>query len=153
MLRQGWRRRIAPSCSGRALLWGGIRFAQLYALKLTLCDGTKSERGAEYFGMRSRGGTGEESNAPANLCLNGEPIYSPGALYQSYHVGAIILGVIRSVTRDIAYAKRAALICFSIHIKVDDHCCSITRTIGMLLMCDFPEFRGRRRYRNRQGVV
>ena len=62
-----------------------------------------------------------ESGAPGTLCLNGEPIYLRGALYQSYHPeGVYTAGDIESIQDDIACAKRAGFDLLRIHIKVDD---------------------------------
>ena len=87
--------------------------------------------------------------------MNGEPIYIRGALYQSYYPDGIYTAGDAQVLRDdIAYAKRVGFDLLRIHIKVDDPLLLYyADTLGMLLMCDFPNFgeggdteTGRRRY-------
>lgn len=105
----------------------------------------------------------EGSAVPASLCLNGEPIYLRGALYQSYYPdGVYTAGDTQALRDDIAYAKRAGFDLLRIHIKIDDPLLLYyADTIGMLLMCDFPNFGeggdteiGRRRYETtmRRGI-
>ena len=87
--------------------------------------------------------------------LDGEPIYVRGALYQSYYPdGIYTAGDSQTLRDDIAYAKRVGFDLLRVHIKVDDPLLLYyADTIGMLLMCDMPNFGeggdtaiGRRRY-------
>jgi hypothetical protein len=84
----------------------------------------------------------EGSSAPASLCLNGEPIYLRGALYQSYYPeGVYTAGDVQSIQEDILAAKRAGFDLLRIHIKVDDPLVLYyADTLGILLMADFPNF-------------
>lgn len=143
-------------CSlGAAILWDP-NAPQLYRVKMTLPDGDKSDVVHSYFGMRSLAAVAvEESGAPGTLSLNGEPIYLRGALYQSYHPeGVYTAGDVESIHDDIVCAKRAGFDLLRIHIKVDDPLVLYhADTIGILLMCDFPNFGeggdteiGRKRY-------
>ncbi|HKP92665.1 MAG TPA: hypothetical protein VJS88_02120, partial [Chthoniobacterales bacterium] len=128
---------------------------QLYRIKLTLA-GEPPDVVHGYFGMRSLAAAPvAEPGGPGTLNLNGEPIYLRGALYQSYHPeGVYTAGDVQSIEDDILCAKRAGFDLLRIHIKVDDplvlYCAD---TLGILLMCDFPNFGeggdneiGRRRY-------
>jgi hypothetical protein len=140
---------------GSAILWDP-NAPQLYRVKFTLGQGTQADVVHSYFGMRSLAAVAvEESSGPGALSLNGEPIYLRGALYQSYHPeGVYTAGDIESIQDDIACAKRAGFDLLRIHIKVDDPLVLyFADTMGILLMCDFPNFGeggdteiGRRRY-------
>lgn len=140
---------------GSAVLWDP-NAPHLYRLKLRLCDEKIFDVVHGYFGMRSLAAVAvEESGAPAALSLNGEPIYLRGALYQSYHAeGIYTAGDVASIQHDIEAAKTAGFDLLRIHIKVDDPLVLFyADTIGILLMCDFPNFGeggdteiGRRRY-------
>jgi hypothetical protein len=139
---------------GTAVLWDP-NAPHLYQVKLTL-PGEPADVVHGYFGMRSLAAVPpEEPAGPGTLNLNGEPIYLRGALYQSYHPeGVYTAGDVQAIADDILCAKRAGFDLLRIHIKVDDplvlHCAD---TLGILLMCDFPNFGeggdnavGRRRY-------
>jgi hypothetical protein len=130
-------------CSlGSAILWDP-NAPQLYRTKLTLVNGAHADVVHSYFGMRSLAAVAvEESGAPGTLSLNGEPIYLRGALYQSYHPeGIYTAGDVESIQDDIACAKRAGFDLLRIHIKVDDPLVLyFADTMGILLMCDFPNF-------------
>ena len=140
---------------GQVVLWDTIA-PQLYKLRLTLHDGASSDLLQSYFGMRSLSAEPVgESTAPASLCLNGEPIYLRGALYQSYYPdGIYTAGDAKALRDDIAFAKRAGFDLLRIHIKIDDPLLLYyADSMGILLMCDFPNFgeggdteTGRRRY-------
>lgn len=129
---------------------------QLYRLKLTLRGGAQADVVHGYFGMRSLAARPvEEAGAPSALCLNGEPIYLRGALYQSYYPeGIYTAGDVQVLRDDIAYAKRVGFDMLRVHIKVDDPLLLYyADTLGILLMADFPNFGeggdtplGRRRY-------
>lgn len=117
---------------------------QLYRLKMTLCDSHECHDVVHsYFGMRSLSALAASTKgAPAVLCLNGQPIYLRGALYQSYYPeGIYTAGDLQVLQDDIAYAKRVGFDLLRIHIKVDDplllYCAD---TQGILLMADFPNF-------------
>jgi len=116
---------------------------QLYRVKMILQNGFERDVVHSYFGLRSLSAEKiEESTAPASLCLNGEPIYLRGALYQSYHPeGVYTAGDVESIRDDIVCAKRAGFDLLRIHIKVDDPLVLYyADTIGILLMADFPNF-------------
>src|SRR3954467_11666853 len=127
---------------GAAVLWDP-NAPELYDFKLTLQGSNGSDAVHGYFGMRSLAAENvESSSSPAALCLNGEPIYLRGALYQSYHPeGAYTAGDVQSIQDDILQAKRAGFDLLRIHIKVDDPLVLYyADTIGILLMADFPNF-------------
>ncbi len=141
---------------GRALLWDPSS-PQLYRLELTLHgEGESTDVVHSYFGMRSLAAEPvEEAGSPGALSLNGEPIYLRGALYQSYYPdGVYTAGDTDALRDDIVFAKRAGFDLLRIHIKIDDPLLLYyADTIGMLLMCDLPNFgeggdteTGRRRY-------
>ncbi len=118
---------------------------QLYSLTLELQKSGASVRDVVhgYFGMRSLSAQPvQESDAPAALALNGEPIYLRGALYQSYHPGGVYTaGDIQSIRDDILQAKGAGFDLLRIHIKVDDPLVLyLADTLGILLMADLPNF-------------
>ena len=74
--------------------------------------------------------------------MNGEAIYSRGALYQSYHPdGIYTAGDVQTLKDDIVFAKRAGFDLLRIHIKIDDPLVlHYADTIGILLLADFPNF-------------
>ncbi|PZR75069.1 MAG: glycoside hydrolase family 2 [Chthoniobacterales bacterium] len=140
---------------GSPLLWDTIT-PHLYKVKLTLDGAGPADVVLSYFGMRTFAAASvENSTAPATLHLNGEPIYLRGALYQSYHPAGVYTATDSQTLRDdIAYAKRAGFDLLRVHIKIDDPLLlHYADTMGILLMCDFPNFGeggdtelGRRRY-------
>jgi hypothetical protein len=140
---------------GSLMLWD-TTLPQLYSVQFQLHGGEIDDVVHGYFGMRSLSAENVEgSTAPGTLCLNGEPIYLRGALYQSYYPdGIYTAGDTQTLRDDIAYAKRVGFDLLRIHIKVDDPMLLyFADTIGILLMCDFPNFgeggdteRGRARY-------
>jgi hypothetical protein len=116
---------------------------ELYRVQLTLHGSQAPDVIQSYFGMRSLSAEKvEESSAPASLCLNGEPIYLRGALYQSYHPeGIYTAGDVETIQHDICQAKRAGFDLLRIHIKIDDPLVLYyADTMGILLMADFPNF-------------
>src|SRR5438874_12536374 len=71
------------------MLWD-TSLPQLYSVRFQLHGGEIDDVVHSYFGMRSLSAeTVEGSTAPGTLCLNGEPIYLRGALYQSYYPDGI----------------------------------------------------------------
>ena len=138
-----------------AILWD-TNAPNLYRVRLSL----RSEAGEDvvhsYFGMRSLAAEPvANTDLPAALTLNGEPIYIRGALYQSYYPdGIYTAGDGQALRDDIAYAKRVGFDLLRIHIKIDDPLLLYyADTLGILLMCDMPNFgeggdtpTGRRRY-------
>jgi hypothetical protein len=129
---------------------------QLYRLRLTLRNGADCDVVHSYFGMRTLSAQPvEEAGAPAALCLNGQPIYLRGALYQSYHAeGIYTAGDVQALIDDITFAKHAGFDMLRVHIKIDDPLLLYyADTLGILLMADFPNFgeggdtpRGRQRF-------
>jgi beta-galactosidase/beta-glucuronidase len=125
-----------------------------------------------YFGMRKidsgppvTEGAEESAGAdsPMVLRLNGEPRYLRGALYQSYFPDGIYTAVDEQVIKnDIAFAQKSGFNLLRVHIKIDDPILLYyADTMGMLLMCDFPNFgeggdtpTGRRRFEEmmREGI-
>jgi hypothetical protein len=127
---------------GNPMLWD-TNLPQLYSVQFQLHGDQIDDVVQSYFGMRSlSAGAIEGSTAPGTLCLNGEPIYLRGALYQSYYPeGIYTAGDTQTLCDDIAHAKRIGFDLLRVHIKVDDprllYCAD---TLGILLMCDFPNF-------------
>ncbi|MDB6171476.1 MAG: glycoside hydrolase family 2 sugar binding [Chthoniobacteraceae bacterium] len=116
---------------------------QLYRLRLTLWENGRCDVVYGYFGMRTLSARPvEETGAPATLCLNDQPIYLRGALYQSYHpAGIYTAGNVQVLIDDINFAKRAGFDMLRVHIKIDDPLLLYyADTLGILLMCDFPNF-------------
>jgi hypothetical protein len=116
---------------------------QLYRATLTLRGGGIEDVVHTYFGMRSLAAEpAAESGAPAALALNGEAIYLRGALYQSYHCDGVYTAAdVQVLEDDIAHAKRCGFDLLRVHIKVDDPLLLYyADTLGILLMCDFPNF-------------
>ncbi len=136
---------------GEAILWDTAS-PQLYRVRFTFGGDVVHS----YFGMRSLAAQPvAKAGLPSALTLNGEPIYIRGALHQSYYPdGVYTAGDAQVLRDDIAYAKRVGFDLLRIHIKVDDPLLLYyADTLGMLLMCDFPNFgeggdteTGRRRY-------
>lgn len=99
-----------------------------------------------YFGMRKIDAEsvvdGESSSAPMILRFNNEPRYLRGALYQSYHPdGVYTAGDAEVIRDDILFAKKAGFNFLRVHIKIDDPLVLYyADTLGILLMCDFPNF-------------
>jgi len=123
---------------GEAIWWDPLA-PQLYRVRLTFGDDVVHG----YFGMRSLAAEPvAQAGLPSVLTLNGEPIYIRGALYQSYYPDGIYTAAEAQVLRDdIAYAKRVGFDLLRVHIKVDDPLLLYyADTIGMLLMCDMPNF-------------
>ncbi len=149
---------------GSPMLWDTIT-PHLYTVKLTLEGSALSDVVWSYFGMRSlAAASAEASTAPGSLHLNGEPIYLRGALYQSYHpAGVYTASDAQTLRDDIAFAKRAGFDLLRVHIKIDDPLLlHYADTMGILLMCDFPNFgeggdteTGRHRYEEtmRQAIA
>jgi hypothetical protein len=132
----------ATVCVGDVMLWDTAR-PQLYSVKFTLHGGEVEDVVHSYFGVRSlAAASAEGSTAPGTLCLNGEPIYLRGALYQSYFpAGIYTASKAQTLHDDIACAKRAGFDLLRVHIKIDDPLLLYyADTMGILLMCDFPNF-------------
>lgn len=129
---------------------------QLYNAVLTLRGDGAPDVVHSYFGMRSLAARPvEDEGAPAALVLNDEAIYLRGALYQSYHCAGVYTAAdVQVLKDDIGYAKRCGFDLLRVHIKIDDPLLLYyADTLGILLMCDFPNFGeggdtplGRRRY-------
>jgi hypothetical protein len=129
----------------------------LYYVKLRLRQGsTNLDVVHTYFGMRKVAGTpAEDCKAPAVLCLNNSARYLRGALYQSFYPeGVYTAADVLTIEDDIRCAKQFGFNFLRVHIKVDDPLVLYyADTMGMLLMCDFPNFgeggdteTGRRRF-------
>jgi hypothetical protein len=137
------------------MLWDPTN-PQLYDATLTLRGPDADDVVHSYFGMRSLAAKPvEQAGAPAALSLNDEAIYLRGALYQSYHPDGVYTAPdVQVLKDDIACAKRSGFDLLRVHIKVDDPLLLYyADTLGILLMCDFPNFGeggdtavGRRRY-------
>ncbi|HEX7861407.1 MAG TPA: glycoside hydrolase family 2 [Verrucomicrobiae bacterium] len=109
-----------------------------------------------YFGMRKvASAPSEDPNQPETLCLNNVTRYHRGVLHQAYYPEGVYTP--RDVERfktDIAFAKQAGFNFLRVHIKIEDPLfLYYADTIGILLMCDFPNFGeggdtplGRKRY-------
>ncbi|MFL6504038.1 MAG: glycoside hydrolase family 2 protein [Candidatus Udaeobacter sp.] len=127
---------------GKPMLWD-TSLPQLYSVQFHLHGVDNEDVVHGYFGMRSLSAeTVKGSTAPGTLCLNGEAIYLRGALYQSYYPdGIYTAGDTQTLRDDIAYAKRVGFDLLRVHIKVDDPMLLYyADTVGILLMCDFPNF-------------
>src|SRR4029079_19809397 len=130
----------------------------LYHVKLRLCrpDGFCVDYVQTYFGMRKVATVpSEDGNQPESLCLNNVARYHRGVLHQAYYPeGVYTPRDIERFKNDIAFAKQAGFNFLRIHIKIEDPLMlHYADTMGMLLMCDFPNFGeggdtvvGRRRY-------
>ena len=127
---------------GKPMLWD-TSLPQLYSVQFHLHGVDNEDVVHGYFGMRSLSAESVKgSTAPGTLCLNGEAIYLRGALYQSYYPdGIYTAGDTQTLRDDIAYAKRVGFDLLRVHIKVDDPMLLYyADTVGILLMCDFPNF-------------
>ncbi|MFT3783391.1 MAG: glycoside hydrolase family 2 TIM barrel-domain containing protein [Nibricoccus sp.] len=97
-----------------------------------------------YFGMRKihTAPAAAAEKSPARLCLNNQPIYLRGALYQSYHPEGVYTARDAATLRnDISFARDAGFDFLRVHIKLDDPLVLYyADTLGMLLMQDFPNF-------------
>jgi hypothetical protein len=138
------------------LLWSP-NAPNLYLVKLRLCKGDVCfDYVQTYFGMRKVAtAPSEDRNQPESLCLNNVARYHRGVLHQAYYPEGVYTP--RDVERfknDVAFAKQAGFNFLRIHIKIEDPLLLYyADTMGMLLMCDFPNFGeggdtplGRRRY-------
>ena len=107
-----------------------------------------------YFGLRR---IDAAPNPDGNIVLriNGVARYLRGALYQSYHCDGVYTATDAIVLRnDIEAAQRGGFNFLRVHIKIDDPLLLYyADRMGMILMCDFPNFgeggdtpTGRRRY-------
>ena len=131
-------------------------------LRLRQADGSVLDTVRGYFGMRKISTTpAEDPSAPGMLCLNNQPIYLRGALYQSYHPdGVYTAREAATLRRDLAYAREVGFDFLRIHLKLDDPLLlHFADTQGMLLMQDFPNFGeggdtplGRRRFEEMMRV-
>ena len=138
-----------------AILWDPTA-PHLYAVQLSLLSDAGEDVVHSYFGMRSLAAEPvDNGRVPSALTLNREPIYIRGALYQSYHPdGIYTAGDLQALRDDIAYAKRVGFDLLRVHLKIDDPLLLYyADTLGILLMCDIPNFgeggdtpKGRRRY-------
>ena len=118
---------------------------QIYHVVFRLFDpeGCIRDEVRSYFGMRKISTTPLHSTvAPRMLCLNNQPIYLRGALYQSYHPdGVYTASKAETLRHDIAYARDVGFDFLRIHIKLDDPLLLYyADTIGILIMQDFPNF-------------
>src|SRR5947207_9508060 len=107
---------------------------------MILQNGSECDVVHSYFGLRSLSAEKiEESTAPASLCLNGEPIYLRGALYQSYHPeGVYTAGDVESIQTAMAGRNRVGFDFFGVHLKEDDRLVLIyANTVGFRLLWDF----------------
>ncbi len=129
----------------------------LYRAKLRLISGGRClDYVQSYFGMRKVATTpSEDPNQPHTLCLNNVARYHRGVLHQAYYPEGVYTP--RDVERfktDIIFAKQVGFNFLRVHIKIEDPLfLYYADTIGVLLMCDFPNFGeggdtalGRRRY-------
>jgi hypothetical protein len=111
--------------------------------RLTRADGYVADEVRGYFGMRKIStAPADDADAPGMLCLNNQPIYLRGALYQSYHCdGVYTAREASTLRRDLVFAREAGFDFLRIHIKLDDPLLlHYADTLGMLLMQDFPNF-------------
>jgi hypothetical protein len=130
----------------------------LYHVKLRLIgkDGKTIDYVQSYFGMRKVAtAPSEDRNQPESLSLNNVPRYHRGVLHQAYYPEGIYTpSDVERFKKDIAFAKQAGFNFLRIHIKIEDPLMlHYADAMGMLLMCDFPNFGeggdtpvGRRRY-------
>ncbi len=109
--------------------------------KLSDAEGKTLDEVRGYFGMRKIS-TSPADDGPSILCLNNEPIYLRGALYQSYHPeGVYTAANAATLYNDLAFAMRMGFDFLRIHIKLDDPILLYyADTLGILLMQDFPNF-------------
>jgi hypothetical protein len=136
---------------------------RLYQVVFRLRDDSRvvGDEVRSYFGMRKIS-TEPVEDAPSMLCLNNNPIYLRGALYQSYHPEGVYTACdAETLKNDIIYALAVGFDFLRIHIKLDDPIfLYYADTLGILIMQDFPNFgeggdtpTGRRRFEEmmRQG--
>lgn len=132
---------VSPAVSPMALWEPGD--PQLYGVNLRLRDkdGLIKDEVRSYFGMRKIS-TAPAEDAPAMLCLNNQPIYLRGALYQSYFPEGVYTAPSASVLRnDIQQALEAGFDFIRVHIKLDDPLLLYyADTLGIMLMQDLPNF-------------
>lgn len=125
-------------------------------LRLEREGGPTCDQVRTYFGMRQvAAAPSEDAHGPAVLCLNGVARYLRGALYQSFYPeGVYTAADVLTLKNDIRWAKQFGFNFLRVHIKVDDPLLLYyADQMGMLLMCDFPNFgeggdteTGRRRF-------
>jgi len=129
----------------------------IYRLKLRLFNGAEClDCVQSYFGMRKIATMPAlEPNQPEALTLNGVPRYHRGVLHQAYYPeGVYTPGDVERMKNDIAFAKKVGFNFLRVHIKLEDPLfLYYADTMGMLLMCDIPNFGeggdtplGRKRY-------
>ena len=129
----------------------------LYRVKLRVrCNGDCVDYVQSYFGMRKVvTAPSDDPQQPNTLCLNNVARYHRGVLHQAYYPEGVYTP--RDVERfktDIAFAKQAGFNFLRVHIKIEDPLfLYYADTMGVLLMCDFPNFGeggdtelGRKRY-------
>lgn len=128
----------------RLVLWDTICPNIYHAIfRLFDPDGSVLDEVRGYFGMRKISTTpADAAIAPGVLCLNNQPIYLRGALYQSYHpAGVYTASEAATLCRDIDYARDMGFDFLRIHIKLDDPLLLYyADTLGILIMQDFPNF-------------
>jgi beta-galactosidase/beta-glucuronidase len=116
----------------------------LYTIHFSLeVNGASVDHLKSYFGMRKiTAREMSESDAPGALCLNNDPIYLRGALYQSFYPeGVYTAGDVQTIIDDLEYARKVGFDFLRIHIKVDDPLLLYhADRMGMLLMADLPNF-------------
>ena len=116
----------------------------LYKVVLRLEQGeTARDLVRTYFGMRKiHAMPTPDSEGPGIICLNGVPRYLRGALYQSYHpAGVYTAADVQTLKDDITQTKKFGFNFLRVHIKIDDPLLLYhADRMGMLLMCDFPNF-------------
>jgi hypothetical protein len=144
MLTVGDNRATGALTLGPVTLWDTFS-PKLYrvAFRLRQPDGVVLDEVLGYFGMRKIStAPARDPDAPRMLCLNNEPIYLRGALYQSYHpAGVYTASDAATLRQDIGYALEAGFDFLRIHIKLDDPLLLYyADTLGMLIMQDFPNF-------------
>lgn len=125
------------------LLWSPNE-PNLYRVKLRLVENEECiDYVQTYFGMRKvASAPSEDRNMPETLCLNNSVRYHRGVLHQAYYPEGVYTP--RDVERfktDLAFAKQAGFNFVRVHIKIEDPLfLYYADTMGMLLMCDFPNF-------------
>jgi len=117
---------------------------RLYRVIFRLSANGEEDVVHSYFGMRKihTAAAPGDTRAPALLCLNNQPIYLRGALYQSYHPDGVYTATEAQTLRDdIGFARAAGFDFLRVHIKLDDPLLLYYADLaGMLLMQDFPNF-------------
>jgi Glycosyl hydrolases family 2, sugar binding domain/Glycosyl hydrolases family 2/Glycosyl hydrolases family 2, TIM barrel domain len=118
---------------------------RLYQIQLRLshAEGQADDEVRSYFGMRKIStAPSDDADAPGMLCLNNQPIYLRGALYQSYHPdGVYTAGEASTLRNDIAHAREQGFDLLRVHLKLDDPILLYyADTLGIMLMQDFPNF-------------